>query len=100
MKKSVVILLCILNIFLFNSCKDKNKSTSPQLEYISISCNHSNYNYCYSFTAYTKDSKAYFSADCTIDNFEFSGKHIEFENKEIAYNEFLKIADCKMKMKQ
>lgn len=58
MKKSVVILLCILNIFLFNSCKDKNKSTfSPQLEYISISCNHSNYDYCYSFTAYTKDSK-------------------------------------------
>lgn len=92
MNKSVVILLCILNIFLFNSCKDKNKSTfSPQLEYISISCNHSNYNYCYSFTVYTKDSKAYFSADCTIDNFEFSGKHIEFENKEIAYNEFLKI---------
>lgn len=41
MKKSVVILLRILNIFLFNSCKDKNKSTfSPQLEYISISCNH------------------------------------------------------------
>ena len=92
MKKSVVILLRILNIFLFNSCKDKNKSTfSPQLEYISISCNHSNYNYCYSFTAYTKDSKAYFSADCTIENFELSGKHIEFENKKIAYNEFLKI---------
>ena len=63
-------------------CKNKNKSTfSPQLEYISISCNHSNYDYCYSFTAYTKDSKAYFSADCTIENFELSGKHIEFENK-------------------
>ena len=92
MKKSVVILLCMLNIFLFNSCKDKNKPTfSPQLEYISISCNHSNYNYCYSFTAYTKNSKAYFSADCTIENFELSGKHIEFENKKIAYNEFLKI---------
>jgi len=92
MKKSDVILLCMLNIFLFNSCKNKNKSTfSPQLEYISISCNHSNYNYCYSFTAYTKDSKAYFSADCTIENFELSGKHIEFENKKIAYNEFLKI---------
>ena len=92
MNKSVVILLCMLNIFLFNSCKDKNKSTfSPQLEYISISCNHSNYNYCYSFTAYTKDSKAYFSADCTIENFELNSKHIEFENKKISYNEFLKI---------
>lgn len=98
-EKSVVILLCMLNIFLFNSCKDKNKSTfSPQLEYISISCNHSNYNYCYSFTAYTKDSKAYFSADCTIENFELSGKHIEFENKKIAYNEFLKIQNFAKKI--
>ncbi len=99
MKKSVVILLCMLNIFLFNSCKDKNKSTfSPQLEYISISCNHTNYDYCYSFTAYTKDSKAYFSADCTIENFELNSKHIEFENKKIAYNEFLKIQNFAKKI--
>lgn len=99
MKKSVVILLCMLNIFLFNSCKDKNKSTfSPQLEYISISCNHTNYDYCYSFTAYTKDSKAYLSADCTIENFELNSKHIEFENKKIAYNEFLKIQNFAKKI--
>ena len=65
-------------MWLFNNKKDINIHTVEMLRCISLSCNHMNYNLCYTFFAEKKDMIWLFSANSYV---ELQNKTVELKKK-------------------
>ena len=79
------ILTCVLSLF---GCTKNPKKPDNELTSISISQNHMDRTYCYSFGAYKKNDTYTLNARCMIEKGDNDYEDVELENISITKEEF------------
>lgn len=89
--KIIKFAICLTPLmFLFSGCTSLNGSTKPEEEIssLSISQNHMDRNYCYSFSAYKSDDSYYLNAWCLLTLKDNDYRDVNLEDVSITKEEF------------